>query len=63
MDYLDLQTAYKETAGTICSFDGGYELKNNILTLNEKATFGKRIYDAKDWPQFREAGDCTELIH
>ena len=45
----------KKTTGTVCSFDGGYELKKNVLTLNEKATFGKRIYDAKDWPQFREA--------
>ena len=44
----------KKTTGAICSFDGGYELKGSVLTLNEKAVFSKRIYDAKDWPQFRE---------
>jgi hypothetical protein len=44
----------KKTTG-ICSFDGGYEFKGSVLTLYEKAVFGKRIYDAKEWPQFRDA--------
>ena len=44
----------KNKPGDICSFDGGYTIDGNKLTLNEKAQFGKRIYDAKDWPQFRE---------
>jgi hypothetical protein len=41
--------------GSVCSFAGGYRLNGNILTLNEKITLEKRIYDAADWPEFREA--------
>jgi hypothetical protein len=44
----------KKPTGKICSLEGGYEMNGNVLTLNEKAVFGKRIYDAQDWPQFRE---------
>ena len=44
----------KKTNGTVCFFDGGYELNGNVLTLTEKAVFGKRIYDAEDWPEYRE---------
>jgi len=44
----------KSKPGEVCSFEGGYMLNGNQLALNEKATFGKRIYDAKDWSQFRE---------
>jgi hypothetical protein len=52
---LDSRPATKKTIGTVCSFDGGYELKGNVLTLKEKAVFGKRIYEANEWPQFRDA--------
>ncbi len=45
----------QEKPGSVCSFSGGYELKGNILTLKEKIILGKRIYDAKDWPEFRDA--------
>jgi len=40
--------------GAICSFSGGYQLNGNILSLHEKIILGKRIYDAADWPEFRE---------
>jgi hypothetical protein len=45
----------KEKPGESCSFNGGYTINGNQLTLSEKARYGKRIYDAKDWPQFRDA--------
>jgi transglutaminase-like putative cysteine protease len=45
----------KQKPGEVCSFTGGYSLDGNQLVLTEKASFGKRIYDAKDWPQFRDA--------
>lgn len=48
------QPESKQKTGDVCSFNGGYTLNGDILTLNEKAIFGKRIYEAKDWPQFRE---------
>jgi hypothetical protein len=41
--------------GNICSFDGRYNLEGNVLHLTEKVTLGKRIYDAADWPQYRDA--------
>jgi hypothetical protein len=45
----------KNRTGDVCSFHGGYDLKDQTLTLNEKIVLGKRIYDAKDWPEFRDA--------
>jgi hypothetical protein len=45
----------KNKTGNVCSFHGGYDLKDQTLTLNEKIVLGKRIYDAKDWPEFRDA--------
>lgn len=44
----------KNKPGKVCSFSGGYQLNGNILTLNEKIVLGKRIYDAADWPEFRD---------
>jgi hypothetical protein len=44
----------KNTSGEVCSFEGGYRMNGNILTLDEKICLGKRIYDAKDWTQFKE---------
>ncbi len=45
----------KNTKGNVCSFTGGYDSKDQMLTLNEKIVLGKRIYDAKNWPEFRDA--------
>jgi hypothetical protein len=45
----------KTTSGNVCSFQGGYNWKDHTLTLNEKIVLGKRVYDAKDWPEFRDA--------
>jgi hypothetical protein len=45
----------KNNKGDICSFHGGYDWKDHTLILNAKIVLGKRIYDAKDWPEFRDA--------
>jgi hypothetical protein len=45
----------KKTSGDICSFAGGYDFSGRALSLKEKIVLGKRIYDAKDWPEFRDA--------
>lgn len=45
----------KANPGNVCSFNGGYTLDGNILHLTEKIVLGKRIYDATDWPQYRDA--------
>jgi len=45
----------KNLSGEACTFNGGYDWKNQTLNLNEKIILGKRIYDAKNWPEFRDA--------
>jgi len=45
----------KKKPGEVCSFEGGYTSGGEQLILSEKAVFGKRIYDAKDWTEFRDA--------
>jgi hypothetical protein len=45
----------KNKTGAVCSFTGGYRLNGNVITLNEKIVLGKRVYDAADWPEFRDA--------
>ena len=37
------------------TFDGGYKLQNSILQFHENIRFGKRIYEADDWPSYRQA--------
>ena len=41
--------------GNTCSFIGGYNLEGNTIHLSEKIMMGRRIYEASDWPQFRDA--------
>lgn len=50
----------KHKPGSVCSFDGGLTLNGNVLHLKEKISLGKRIYDAKDWPGFRDAVNAQE---
>jgi hypothetical protein len=45
----------KKLSGDACSYDGSYSLSGNTLTMKQTVILGKRIYDAADWPQFREA--------
>lgn len=39
--------------GSAASFEGGYELNENTLTLKEKIIFQKRRYEADEWENFR----------
>ena len=39
--------------GVSASFRGEYQLSENKLIFSEKAILGKRIYEAKDWPEFK----------
>jgi len=45
----------KKITGDVCSFNGGYSWMNHTLKLNEKVLLGKRIYDAGNWSEFRNA--------
>jgi transglutaminase-like putative cysteine protease len=36
-------------------FTGGYELDGKKLKFNETISLGKRVYEAEDWPSFRQA--------
>ena len=37
------------------SFKGGYQIGYNMVTFTENISLGKRIYEASDWPAFRNA--------
>lgn len=41
--------------GKAASFTGSYTLDGNRLVYSAKAVYGKRIYEAADWPEFRSA--------
>ena len=60
---------YKPEAATFsdatASFEGGYEMSpdNQNLRMSQVLNFNKRIYDASDWPSFRQATlDETKFI-
>ena len=40
-------------ANPAASFGCGFQMDNNKLSFGEQAVFGKRVYDAEDWPAFR----------
>ena len=37
------------------SFKGGYTIGYNMVTFNENISLGKRVYEADEWPAFRNA--------
>jgi hypothetical protein len=45
----------KVKQGNTCSFLGGYNMEGSAIHLSEKIIMGKRVYEASDWPQFRDA--------
>ena len=45
--------ASTSTGGNYISYKAGYSLNGNILEFTSKAVFGKRIYEASDWPEFK----------
>jgi hypothetical protein len=44
-----------EKPGEAASFRGGYNMTGEAIVFSGKSVFGKRLYDAKDWPEFRDA--------
>lgn len=41
--------------GESVSFDGGYKLENSKVVFQENVRLGKRVYEASDWPDYRQA--------
>lgn len=39
----------------VVTFDGGYQLENSMLRFHENIRFSKRVYEAGDWPSYRQA--------
>jgi len=37
------------------TYSGTYELEGKELVFNQTASYGKRVYEAADWPAFRQA--------
>ncbi|MCX6244586.1 MAG: DUF3857 and transglutaminase domain-containing protein [Bacteroidetes bacterium] len=52
----------KPVKGAVCSFNGGYQLKDRSLKLNEKIVLGKRIYDPGDWPEYKDAVSAQNAL-
>ena len=44
--------------GEIVSYQGGYSVKNGVITFSGKSVFGKRQYEPQDWPEFKAAVDA-----
>ncbi|NPD44924.1 DUF3857 and transglutaminase domain-containing protein [Lentimicrobium sp. S6] len=51
---LPLPTADKVSSEYV-SFDGGYELNGKKLQFSETISLGKRVYEAEEWPEYRQA--------
>lgn len=47
-----------QNTGDVVSYQGGYSVVNGSLIFSGKSIFGKRLYDAQDWSQFRAAVDA-----
>jgi transglutaminase-like putative cysteine protease len=43
--------------GDAASYEGSYAVSNGAVIFSGKSVFGKRQYDAKDWPEFKAAVD------
>lgn len=46
----------RSNPGKTCSFESSYRIENgSMLVMNAKTVLGKRVYDAADWPEFKDA--------
>ena len=52
----------KNNDGSICSFKGSYSLSGTNLTVKTKVTLGKRVYEAQDWPEFRDVVNAQNSL-
>jgi len=46
------------TGGSAATFSAGYTLTNGSLIFAGKAAYNKRVYEAGDWPEFKDAVDA-----
>lgn len=56
LPYAPSQFHYPQVDGIAdpaASFGCGFQMEGNKLSFGEQAVFGKRIYEASDWPAFR----------
>ena len=49
-------------ANPAASFGCGFQMEGNVLTFGEQAVFGKRIYQAEDWPAFRASAKAQVMV-
>lgn len=42
------------------TFQGGYELDGNTIVFEQKASFGKRVYNTDEWTPFRKAVEAQK---
>ena len=49
-------------ANPAASFGCGFQMEGNVLTFGEQAVFGKRLYEAEDWPAFRASARAQVTV-
>ena len=49
-------------ANPAASFGCGFQMEGNVLTFGEQAVFGKRLYEAEDWPAFRASARAQVMV-
>ena len=49
-------------ANPAAAFGCGFQMDGKKLTFGEQAVFGKRVYDAEDWPAFRAAAMAQKKV-
>jgi hypothetical protein len=58
---ISLPEAQKKDGNT-CSFNINYMLSGTSLALQTKFILGKRVYEAQDWPAFRDAVNAQNSL-
>ena len=49
-------------ANPAASFGCGFQMEGNKLSFGEQAVFGKRVYEANDWPAFRASAKAQMKV-
>lgn len=49
-------------ANPAASFGCGFQMEGNKLSFGEQAVFGKRVYEASDWPAFRASAKAQMQV-
>jgi len=48
--------------GNAASFSGKYTLTNGSLLFSARAVYGKRVYEAREWPEFKAAVEAQHKL-